>query len=125
MFEVATGCYAPNWPITNDKEPRMNIAKMGDGYEQRILDGLNWNKNTWQLKWSMRPRAIILDMNGYLLNIQAGSFPFYNPTTQLIENVFCDKWTITWNYRGNSADYGDLDAEFRSAFGDGIVGALL
>ena len=72
MFDDPTGCYAPSWPVAIDREPRMNVAKMGDGYEQRILDGLNWMETTWNLKWPMRPRAILMDMAGQGLQPAAG-----------------------------------------------------
>jgi len=125
MFDDPTGCYAPSWPIAIDREPRMNVAKMGDGYEQRILDGLNWMETTWNLKWPMRPRAILMDMDGFLTSQQGGAFDFYDQLSQQIVSVFCDKWSVNFSYQGNKADYGDMDAEFRIANGDGVIGALL
>jgi phage-related protein len=123
MFDGTDVCWMPSWPVAIDREPRMNVAKFGDGYEQRALDGINWMNTTWKLKWTMRPYAVLTAMDIYLTDAQAGSFPYLTPTG-VLANVFCDKWTVTWSYKGNIDDYGDLEAEFRNANGFGIVGAL-
>ena len=54
MFDDTSGCYAPSWPVDIEREPRMSIAKFGDGYEQRALDGINPMNTTWKPKWKMR-----------------------------------------------------------------------
>jgi phage-related protein len=120
MFDDATGCYAPNWPDDMERTPRMTVTKFGDGYEQRVLDGINWMDTLWKLKWEMRPRSIVLDMDLYLSAQMGHSFPFYDPRRRTTVNVFCDNWTVTWNYRGQSDQYGDLQADFRYANGLGI-----
>jgi phage-related protein len=123
MFDDASGCYAPNWPVDIDREPRLSIAKFGDGYEQRNLDGINWMNTTWKCKWTMRPRDVLMTMDAYLTSMQAGAFPFFDQGTLTVVNVFCDKWTISWSYKGRADDYGSMDAEFRVANGDDIAGA--
>ena len=91
MFDDTSGCYAPSWPVDIEREPRMSIAKFGDGYEQRALDGINPMNTTWKPKWKMRPRDVLMAMDAYLTSRQAGAFPFYDPTPQQIVQVFCDK----------------------------------
>jgi phage-related protein len=119
-FDGTDSCWNPTWPIDIDREPRLQIAKFGDGYEQRMLDGINWMTSTWKLKWSMRPHDVLIAMDDYLTDVQADAFPFLDPHSQTLVMVFCDKWSISWSYRGNSADYGDLSAEFRNANGRGV-----
>lgn len=123
-FDGTVNCWNPDWPLEIKRKPRLTIAEFGDGYEQRILDSINWMDVDYNLKWTMRPRTILTAMNQYLTDIQAGSFAFYNPTTQVTEQVFCDEWTLTWAYKGRKADYGDLQATFRRAQGSGTLAAL-
>jgi phage-related protein len=123
-FDGTDPCWKPTWPVTTDREPRMNTAKFGDGYEQRTLDGINSMNSTWKLKWTMRPISVLAAMDAYLTNAQAGAFPFLIPGTTTVVNVFCDKWSTTLSYQGSTNDYGDLDAEFRIANGVAIAGAM-
>ena len=124
-FDGTDNCWIPTWPIDVSREPRMNVSKFGDGYEQRALDGINWMSTTWNLKWPMRPSGVIVAMDAYLTAMQAGAFPFFDPLSNQTVQVFCDSWKVSWTYKGNKDDYGDLEAEFRIANGDGIVGALV
>lgn len=118
------GCWKPTWPVKMDREPRMRVAKFGDGYEQRVLDGLNWMNTTWALQWDMRPADVAVAMDEFLSGQQGGAFDFLDPLTNSIVQVFCDKWSIDWTHRGNSADYANVSAEFRTANGAALFGSL-
>jgi phage-related protein len=111
------GCWTPTWPVRIDREPRMKIAKFGDGYEQRVLDGLNPMQTSWNLQWDMRPRDDALAIDLYLTAQQGGAFDFLDPHTDSIVQVFCDKWSIDWVLKGNKGDYANIAAEFRNANG--------
>jgi len=121
MFDGTDGnCWAPDWPVAMDREPRMRVAKFGDGYEQRTIDGLNPMMTTWKLTWSMRPHDVLVEMEDYLTERWGAAFPFLDPHSGTLVNVFCDKWSVNWSYKGNKDHYGDLSAEFRRAYGASI-----
>lgn len=117
-FDGSVQCWVPDIPFTRNDEWRLNVAKFGDGYEQRVLDGINALDREWSLKWNNRTAAVITAMTTYLANLKAAGFLFKDPTTGLTYTVFCDSWSISWNLRRRGGDYyGTLDADFRKANG--------
>lgn len=126
MFDGTDGkCWLPDWPVSMEREPRIRIAKFGDGYEQRIIDGLNPMQTTWHVSWKMRARTLLVDMETYLTAQYGAAFPFLDPQTEAIVQVFCDSWQLQWQHKGRNTDYGDLSADFRRAYGASIgVSAL-
>src|SRR3954470_15174381 len=93
-------CWDPDWPYSGDYETRMRTAKFGDGYEQRIVDGLNPLMTTWKLTWSMRPRQVLIDMNIFLATRYGAAFPWLPLRAITPVLVFCDTWTAQWVYKG-------------------------
>lgn len=121
MFDGTDGpCWDADWPYTGEYSQRMRIAKFGDGYEQRTIDGLNPTITTWNLTWSMRPHDVLIAMQTYIETRYGAAFPWLPGHAQNSILVFCDKWSVTWQYRGNKDNYGDLSAEFRRAYGAAI-----
>jgi phage-related protein len=117
-FDGTSGnCWAPTWPVQVNREPRLHVAKFGDGYEQRTLDGINSMSTTWSLKWDMRPRAIAQAMDAYLVGLAGAAFNFLDPQTETVVKVFCDKWQLDWEYQGKKDEYATVTAEFRTANG--------
>lgn len=122
-FDGSTPEWCPSLSQTRDKEWRLRTAQFGDGYEQRVLDGINPLNVVWQVAFEAKPAAVIEDMETYLETTLARAFPFQDPATGEIIQVFCDKWSVQWvriavDTQGNrSALNGTLTAEFRKANG--------
>lgn len=51
---MATFTWAPDFGATLDRSPKVKTAKFGDGYEQRVADGINNNPRNWPLTFSAR-----------------------------------------------------------------------
>jgi phage-related protein len=49
---MSTFSYAPDYGIDLTAKPRTISVKFGDGYEQRIADGINTNPEKWSLTFS-------------------------------------------------------------------------
>lgn len=126
MFDGSDPCWIPRVPITDKSDWRLRKAQFGDGYEQRILDGLNALNQTWDLEWDSRPKADLLAMDSYLTSVKGAAFTFQHPVTLINYSVFCDSWQIDWNFRRKGVDefnpefYGTLTAEFYRANGASI-----
>lgn len=124
-FDGSDACWIPAVPYGIDQEWRLRIAQFGDGYSQRILDGINALNLTFNLQFPNRPQTKILDMDAYLTSMKAAAFPFTDPVTEKTYSVFCDKWSISWDVRRKVRDpvtlnyeyYGTLTAEFVRANG--------
>lgn len=124
-FDGSTPCWYPAIPINMQRKPRIKIAKFGDGYEQRMLDGINYINTEYGVSFDMRPRSVILSMDSYLAGRLGHAFPFYDPVKRTIVNVFCDEWTVNWVFRRFDTnktrfDYGTLSATFRVAYGETV-----
>lgn len=57
-------------------EPRIRVAKFGDGYDQRSRDGLNTFLPTWKLSFSKRTEADIKQIYYWLISNVADVTPF-------------------------------------------------
>lgn len=125
-FDGSVQCWVPDVPISAESEWRLKIAKFGDGYEQRMLDGINALAVQWQLQWTTRFKDDLLAMDAFLTNEGASSFEFRDPASGLLYNVFCDAWNIEWSPARRRAGawvyYGSMTATFRKANGVGIPG---
>jgi phage-related protein len=121
-FDGTTNCWWPKVPFTVKRTPRLNIAKFGDGYEQRRIDGINATATEWDLKFVTKPDWVLYEMDIYLAARNGASFPFLDPVIGGIVQVFCDEWEIEWEMRHYPAGepvetFGTLSATFRRAYG--------
>lgn len=123
-FDGSTPCWFPTIPISETRKPRIRIAQFGDGYEQRILDGINAYEVTWSLTFEHRKSDIIASMEAYLEDQKGTAFPFKHPVDGNTYMVFCDEWRVDWSFREWVEKVphfrGTLSAEFRKANGAGI-----
>lgn len=58
------------WPATYgatlSMKPRVASSRFGDGYEQRVADGLNSKLRSWRLEFMNRPLALADAIEGFL-----------------------------------------------------------
>lgn len=125
-FDGSVACWVPDTPIQENPTWRLKRAQFGDGYEQRMLDGINALDRTWDLTWNVRTKDDLLAMDAFLESEGASSFQFRDPASQQLYNVFCNEWQITWEparrVQGEWVYYGTLAATFEKANGVGIPG---
>lgn len=119
MANFADGSWCPTLGMQRSDEWRILKAQYGDGYQQRILDGIHNLKRKWSLSWDNRPKEQAVAMLDYLKATKAASFPFKDPATGEVVQVFCDAWSITWNIsrQGGEQAWGTIAADFEEAFG--------
>lgn len=123
-FDGSSSCWWPTLPVTVKRTQRLDIAKFGDGYEQRKLNGINTSLAEWDLNFETRPQDVLLEMDAYLDFRKGAAFPFKDPVTNKLFQVFCDEWQIVWAFRryptgSPRISYGTLSTTFRLAFGTG------
>lgn len=123
MSDFVSG-WCPSIPASMQSTWRMNVAKFGDGYEQRMLDGINAKDQTWSVEYASRESIDIMAMDAYLTSAKSRTFPFKDPATGIVYQVFCDAWDINWNIvqfltDGSRRVFGTLSVEFRKANGVG------
>jgi phage-related protein len=116
MFDGTSSCWRPSYNWSVDVEPRLVTAQFGDGYVQRVIDGINPNKYTWNLNFNGRRDSVITAMLSYLAGLKGVSFPFKDPISGNVLPVFCDKWSAQIAIRKADGSWiGNLTAVFYSA----------
>jgi phage-related protein len=120
-FDGSSGCWWPSIPVTENTETRLRTTQFGDGYAQRVVDGINYTKKTWTLTFTMKPQDVIDAMDAFLTATKGTAFAFKHPVRQTITMVYCDKWNINWalkKFETSSTDfdaYGTLTCDFYTA----------
>ncbi len=96
----------PDKSMTKSSTPRMRTAKFGDGYEQRIVDGINNLEESYTLSFKTRLKADIDDIVAFL-DTKAGvtkftlTLPDTNNTTRTGERdvkVVSTDYSVVYDY---------------------------
>ena len=110
---MATFTWLPEYGASVDLKPKVNRAVFGDGYEQRIRDGINAKIRAWNITF-MKSSADIDTIEAFLSNeAGAGSFD-WTPPRGAIGKWVCDSWKRDIP---NPA-FDTLTATFREVFGE-------
>ena len=89
---------------------RVLSAKFGDGYEQRVLDGINNIEETYSISFKNRAQAEINTIADFLDDQPPAPFQFYigNDTVYVI----CDSYSISYGHDSVNS----LSAQFRRVY---------
>lgn len=123
MFDGSDNCWVPDVPTDRADTWRLKVAKFGDGYSQRTLDGINPLDKQWSVSFVNRTAECINEMVDYLESQKAAAFNYLEQQTGIMYRVFCDSWSVNWAVRrskghGNPPVYiGTLTATFVKANG--------
>tara|TARA_B100000809_G_scaffold241794_1_gene265298 strand:+ start:32 stop:442 length:411 start_codon:yes stop_codon:yes gene_type:complete len=111
----ATIPVVPDKGLSRSSEPLVRSAKFGDGYEQRVADGLNSLKETFTLTFSNRSKTEADDINTFFnTNKGVTAFNFTFPDSNSSTNdstgnavttikVVCSQWSQSYtDLRGSS-----------------------
>ena len=89
---------------------RVLSAKFGDGYEQRVLDGINNIEETYDISFRNRAQAEINTIAAFLDDQPPAPFTFYIGDDTVY--VICDSYSISY---GHDSVYS-LSAQFRRVY---------
>ena len=108
----------PDKSLSRKNTPRVHLAQFGDGYEQRLQDGINSLKQEISVSFQTRPKAEIDDLVAFFESLNGVTkFRFdladsnAGSSTETIK-VVCSEWEQKWEYD----DYYTLDATFRRVY---------
>ena len=108
----------PDKQFTRTNNPRVHLVQFGDGYEQRLQNGINSLNQEISVSFATRPKAEIDDLVAFFESL-AGVTKFRfdiadtnaGSGTETIK-VVCSTWEQKWEYD----DYYTLDATFRRVY---------
>ena len=108
----------PDKGMSKSNKPVIFKAEFGDGYEQRIANGINNLKQEFSINFATRLKADIDDIADFL-ELKGGVTPFDYTYADSNESggektvkVVCDSWDQTWEY----AEYYSLSCTFRRVY---------
>tara|TARA_Y100000015_G_scaffold4224_1_gene3821 strand:- start:369 stop:761 length:393 start_codon:yes stop_codon:yes gene_type:complete len=90
--------------LTLKTTPSVILADFGDGYQQRLADGINTLRQEFSIAFASRPKAEIDNLVAFFEGLGAVSkFEFVVDDTTSAGNsevykVICKEWTQTWDY---------------------------
>lgn len=93
---MATFTYTPDFGSQAAYKPRVRVAQFGDGYQQRVADGINSNPAAWPVAFSNRDDT---ERDGILAFLEARngteSFDWTPPFGGSAIKVTCSEWSWT------------------------------
>ena len=94
----------PDKSLSRKNTPRVHLAQFGDGYEQRLQDGINSLKQEISVSFQTRPKAEIDDLVAFFESLNGVTkFRFdiadsnAGSSTETIK-VVCPDWDQKWEY---------------------------
>jgi len=105
--------YTPSISSRKGQNTRVLVAEFGDGYNQRVADGINSISASFSNIWRGIPTVdgqVIIDFLEDKLG--AESFTWTDPTTLDTISVTCTEW----NRSPVSQQYETISAEFKRVF---------
>lgn len=119
-FDVggSLGVVNPDRGFSRKNEARVFKAEFGDGYEQRIANGINNLKQSFEVAFVNRPKDEIDDIVAFFegkQGVTSFNFTFADSNASGSEEtvkVVVDNFSQTWKYD----DFYDLKATFRRLY---------
>jgi phage-related protein len=104
--------WLPSYGATRDKTVRQLEARFGDGYSQRVGDGINIIKRVWNVPFDYRTQSEADAIDAYLELYSGGaSFAWTDP------DGYTGKWICRqWNRTPVSATVFSIAAVFEQVF---------
>lgn len=97
---------SPDRGIQRQSTPRVLVARFGDGYEQRIADGINSVDEVFNITFNNRSAAEVDDITGYFASLKgATSFTYTIPDDnaaggELAIKVVCQNYNQSYHHDG-------------------------
>jgi len=108
----------PDKNFTKKSKPTVLKIQFGDGYEQRVAEGINSIQEVYSLSFNSRPKAEIDDIIAFFDNKKGTTaFNYTIPDTnaggnERIVKVVCEDYTQTYAYD----DFYSCSATFRRVY---------
>lgn len=107
-----TFTWTPDYSANLSKKPRVNSAKFGDGYSQRVGEGINTNPKMWSVGFTVAPA--VGDAIDAFLDTKGGALSFlWTPPRESVARAFiCPEWSKS------ESSYGEVtvNAKFEQVF---------
>lgn len=91
---MSTFTHTPEFGAPKQVRPRVSAIKFGDGYEQRVAQGLNTQLEVWNLTFANRDEEEANEIDDFLI-ARGGveSFDWTPPGAAASKKFVCREWT--------------------------------
>lgn len=90
---MATFTYTADFGASKKLQPKVISVSFGDGYEQRVRNGLNTNPQTWDLSFSNRTDTEAEAIDAFL-TARGGAESFdWTPYNESAGKYICREWS--------------------------------
>ena len=116
-FLIGSAQIRPDKSLTRSFKPKVHLATFGDGYEQRLADGINTIKEDYSISFETRLKDDIDDITQYfesLKGVTAFNFtiPDSNNSGERVIKVVCSDFNVTYDH----GEYYSCNATFRRVY---------
>jgi phage-related protein len=112
---MATFTYVADWGASERTVPRVLKANFGNGYEQRVADGLNWKPRVWDLTFTNRDDTESAAITSFL-SACGGVSPFdWTPPIGAAGKFLCREWRLSVDNYNASAIQASFEEVFEQA----------
>jgi len=110
---TSTGGTTPDFGASRKSAPAVRSVKFGDGYEQRLVFGLNQNPKEWSLTWTAKSNSDADAIEAFF-DARGGQESFdWTP----LDEATPSKWVVSeWNREFRYANVNTITATFRQVF---------
>lgn len=84
--------FVPSWGSDLDEEPTVAKAQFGDGYAQRVGDGINNRKQVWSLRFENLTSANADTIIAFFRTRNGASSFTWTPPGLSEAKFICEKW---------------------------------
>jgi phage-related protein len=109
---MTTFTYTPDFGAQAVYKPRVRVASFGDGYEQRVADGINVNAQVWNLQFNNRTNTEAGDILTFLAARNAVEAFDWTPPNGSAIKVVCREWNNTVS----RSNLNNVTATFQQVF---------
>ena len=101
---MAIFTWVPDYDATEESEARVSVAKYGDGYSQRVANGINNIDVKWTLAFTLRTRDEVSAIKAFLeAHDGANPFQWMPPGDATLKYYVCSKWSRVLRTDADSA----------------------
>lgn len=110
-----SGQVVPDKGLSRSSKPRVRVAQFGDGYQQRVADGINSIEESFSVSFSNRSKAEADDINAFFVSKKGLiAFSFTVPDSNSSTNdsagspvttvkVICPEWQQSYTQLSGSS----------------------
>jgi len=98
VFNIAEPDQGPKCTLT----PRVVGTEFGDGYTQRVRDGINFMLEEWDLHFTLRTKAVVTSMDDFFKTHGGADYFDWTSPKGVSRRYICRSWSPVYFHDSNA-----------------------